>query len=92
MFAHFLWQILDVNNQSFEKISHSRALDILRGSTHLSITVKTNVIGKLIVVTCERGKRRGDREKERGGVSEKEGGRQADRQTETQLLSFNNLF
>jgi len=42
----FLRQILDVNNQSFERISHSRALDILRGSTHLSITVKSNVVGK----------------------------------------------
>lgn len=44
----FRWQILDVNNQNFEKISHNRALDVLRGSTHLSITVKSNAVGKVI--------------------------------------------
>jgi Rap guanine nucleotide exchange factor 2 len=35
-------QILDVNNQSFEYITHLRALELLRGSTHLSLTVKYN--------------------------------------------------
>jgi len=48
MLACFCWQILDVNNQNFEKISHNRALDILRGSTHLSIIVKSNAVGEVI--------------------------------------------
>ncbi|XP_043271613.1 rap guanine nucleotide exchange factor 2-like isoform X3 [Venturia canescens] len=37
-------QILEVNGQSFEYVSHARALEILRGSTHLSITVKSNLL------------------------------------------------
>lgn len=40
-------QILEVNGQSFEHVSHARALEILRGSTHLSITVKSNLLGML---------------------------------------------
>lgn len=39
-------QILQVNNQSFDKITHKRALEILRGSTHLSMVVKSNLMGK----------------------------------------------
>ena len=39
-------QILEVNGQSFEHVSHARALEILRGSTHLSITVKSNLLGE----------------------------------------------
>ncbi|UYV64897.1 RAPGEF2 [Cordylochernes scorpioides] len=35
-------QILEVNGQSFERVSHARALEILRGTTHLSITVRAN--------------------------------------------------
>lgn len=38
-------QILEVNGQSFEHVSHSKALEILRGTTHLSITVKSNLLG-----------------------------------------------
>lgn len=37
-------QILEVNGHNFEYITHSRALDILRGTTHLSITVRSNVL------------------------------------------------
>ncbi|XP_046602543.1 rap guanine nucleotide exchange factor 2 isoform X3 [Neodiprion lecontei] len=37
-------QILEVNRQSFEHVSHAKALEILRGSTHLSITVKSNLL------------------------------------------------
>lgn len=37
-------QIIEVNGQSFEHVSHNRALDILRGTTHLSITVKSNLL------------------------------------------------
>ena len=36
-------QILEVNGQSFEHVSHVRALEILRASTHLSITVRSNL-------------------------------------------------
>ena len=49
VFSHaylfFFLQILEVNNRSFEHISHSCALEILRGTTHLAITVKTNLHG-----------------------------------------------
>ncbi|KAL6449124.1 hypothetical protein ACFW04_000669 [Cataglyphis niger] len=37
-------QILEVNGQSFEHVNHAKALDILRASTHLSITVKSNLL------------------------------------------------
>ncbi|XP_037544188.1 rap guanine nucleotide exchange factor 6 [Nematolebias whitei] len=36
-------QIMEVNGQNFENISFSKAVDILRNNTHLSITVKTNI-------------------------------------------------
>lgn len=39
-------QILEVNGKSFEHVKHTRALEILRDSTHLSITVKSNLFGK----------------------------------------------
>lgn len=39
-------QILEVNGQSFEHVTHARALEILRGTTHLSITIKSNLLGK----------------------------------------------
>jgi len=39
-------QILEVNGQSFEHVNHAKALDILRASTHLSITVKSNLLGE----------------------------------------------
>lgn len=34
-----------MNGQSFEHVNHAKALDILRASTHLSITVKSNLLG-----------------------------------------------
>lgn len=37
-------QILEVNGQSFEHMSHARSLEVLRGTTHLSITVKSNLL------------------------------------------------
>ncbi|XP_071455604.1 rap guanine nucleotide exchange factor 2 [Hetaerina americana] len=37
-------QVLEVNGQSFEHVSHARALEVLRGTTHLSITVKSNLL------------------------------------------------
>uniref|UniRef100_A0A182K4V5 Camp-regulated guanine nucleotide exchange factor n=1 Tax=Anopheles christyi TaxID=43041 RepID=A0A182K4V5_9DIPT len=36
-------QILEVNGQSFEHVTCARALEILMGTTHLSITVKSNL-------------------------------------------------
>ncbi|XP_030067177.1 rap guanine nucleotide exchange factor 6 [Microcaecilia unicolor] len=36
-------QIMEVNGQNFENITHAKALEILRNNTHLSITVKTNI-------------------------------------------------
>ncbi|XP_067139953.1 rap guanine nucleotide exchange factor 2-like isoform X2 [Centruroides vittatus] len=37
-------QILEVNGQSFEHMSHAKALEILRGTTHLCITVRSNLL------------------------------------------------
>uniref|UniRef100_A0A6A7FVZ9 Rap guanine nucleotide exchange factor 2-like n=2 Tax=Hirondellea gigas TaxID=1518452 RepID=A0A6A7FVZ9_9CRUS len=37
-------QILEVNGQSFEQIEHSRALEVLRCTCHLAITVKSNLL------------------------------------------------
>ena len=37
-------QILEVNGHSFEHMTFTRALEILRGTTHLSITVKSNLL------------------------------------------------
>ncbi|XP_054907338.1 rap guanine nucleotide exchange factor 6 isoform X3 [Poeciliopsis prolifica] len=36
-------QIMEVNGQNFENIALSKAVDILRNNTHLSLTVKTNI-------------------------------------------------
>ncbi|XP_035481772.1 rap guanine nucleotide exchange factor 6 isoform X8 [Scophthalmus maximus] len=36
-------QIMEINGQNFENISFSKAVDILRNNTHLSLTVKTNI-------------------------------------------------
>uniref|UniRef100_A0A3Q0S739 Rap guanine nucleotide exchange factor (GEF) 6 n=1 Tax=Amphilophus citrinellus TaxID=61819 RepID=A0A3Q0S739_AMPCI len=36
-------QIMEINGQNFENISLSKAADILRNNTHLSLTVKTNI-------------------------------------------------
>lgn len=40
-------QILEVNGQSFAHMNHAKALEILRQTCHLSITVKSNLLGKL---------------------------------------------
>ncbi|XP_065348320.1 rap guanine nucleotide exchange factor 2 isoform X2 [Cloeon dipterum] len=37
-------QITEVNGQSFDHVTHARALEILRSSTHLSITVRSNLL------------------------------------------------
>lgn len=37
-------QILEVNGQNFEHVSYARAMEILTGTTHLSIAVKSNLL------------------------------------------------
>uniref|UniRef100_A0A8C7ZN40 Rap guanine nucleotide exchange factor 2 n=1 Tax=Oryzias sinensis TaxID=183150 RepID=A0A8C7ZN40_9TELE len=39
-------QILEVNGQNFENVQLIKASEILKNNTHLSITVKTNLLGK----------------------------------------------
>ncbi|KAA8586663.1 hypothetical protein FQN60_000499 [Etheostoma spectabile] len=41
-------QIMEINGQNFENISFSKAVDILRNNTHLSLTAKTNIFGEQI--------------------------------------------
>uniref|UniRef100_A0A0N5AB86 Rap guanine nucleotide exchange factor 2 n=1 Tax=Syphacia muris TaxID=451379 RepID=A0A0N5AB86_9BILA len=49
-------QILEVNGQSFKTISLPRAIELLRESTHLSMTVKSNLLGfKEMIAQPERG-------------------------------------
>ncbi|CAF0905048.1 unnamed protein product [Adineta ricciae] len=47
-------QILNVNGQSFDYLTHARALEILRGSTHLSLTVKNNLMGFNEIINPEK--------------------------------------
>lgn len=42
---------MEINGQSFENISLSKALDILKNNTHLSLTVKTNIFGECSSLT-----------------------------------------
>lgn len=44
-------QILEVNGQSFERIDHTKALEVLRSTCHLAITVKSNLLGALTLGT-----------------------------------------
>ncbi|XP_077300830.1 PDZ domain-containing guanine nucleotide exchange factor isoform X2 [Arctopsyche grandis] len=37
-------QILDVNGQAFRHVSHAKAIEIITGSTHLCLTVKSNLL------------------------------------------------
>lgn len=46
-FFLFHLQILEVNGQNFENVQLSKANEILKNNTHLSITVKTNLLGKI---------------------------------------------
>lgn len=45
-----LLQILEVNGASLSNVSHNRALELLRGTTHLSLNVKCNLLGKTKVL------------------------------------------
>lgn len=49
----FFLQILEVNSNSFLSISYQKALEILRNGTHLSITVKSNVLGFKEMLSCD---------------------------------------
>lgn len=40
-------QILEVNGQNFENVQLTKANEILRNNTHLSISVKTNLLGEI---------------------------------------------
>lgn len=42
----FSLQILEVNGQNFENVQLTKANEILKNNTHLSITVKTNLLGR----------------------------------------------
>lgn len=44
-----LFQIMEVNGQNFDNISITKAVDILRNNTHLSLTIKTNIFGEQIL-------------------------------------------
>lgn len=44
-----LSQIMEVNGQNFDNISITKAVDILRNNTHLSLTIKTNIFGEHIL-------------------------------------------
>ncbi|XP_050430519.1 rap guanine nucleotide exchange factor 6 isoform X2 [Adelges cooleyi] len=58
-------QILEVNGQSFEHVTHARALEILRGTTHLSITVKSNLlVFKEMLATPDNSPRTRNRQKQ----------------------------
>ncbi|KAK3863195.1 hypothetical protein Pcinc_031004 [Petrolisthes cinctipes] len=47
-------QILEVNGQSFDHMTHAKALEILRQTCHLSITVKSNLLAfKEMLMTPE---------------------------------------
>lgn len=46
-----LFQILEVNGQNFENVPLSKATEILKNNTHLSITVKTNLLGTFLGMT-----------------------------------------
>ncbi|XP_064621148.1 rap guanine nucleotide exchange factor 6-like isoform X4 [Lineus longissimus] len=45
-------QLIEVNGYNFEQVTHMRALEILRGTTHLSITVRSNLLGQRFLPLC----------------------------------------
>ncbi|KRZ71774.1 Rap guanine nucleotide exchange factor [Trichinella papuae] len=51
-------QIIEVNGHNFRNIARHRALEVLRGSTHLSMVVKSNLLGfkeMLVADQCDAG-------------------------------------
>jgi len=64
-------QILEVNGQSFEHITSTKALEVLRGTTHLSVTVKSNLLGlKEMISHPQECLRRGKKESSGRGRSD----------------------
>lgn len=54
-------QILEVNGQNFEHVKHNRAIELLMGSTHLCITVKSNLLAfKDMLINVESSTSSGD--------------------------------
>jgi Rap guanine nucleotide exchange factor 2 len=47
-------QILNVNGQCFAYLTHARSLEILRSTTHLSLTVKNNLMGLNEIINPEK--------------------------------------
>lgn len=59
IYSFFCLQILEVNGQNFENVQLSKANEILKNNTHLSITVKTNLLGtipgyEILIITIVR--------------------------------------
>ncbi|XP_048884281.1 rap guanine nucleotide exchange factor 6-like isoform X2 [Brienomyrus brachyistius] len=51
-------QIMEINGQNLENIAYTKAVDILRNNTHLSLTVKTNIfVFKELLSRIKQGKR-----------------------------------
>lgn len=50
IYSAFCLQILEVNGQNFENVQLNKANEILKNNTHLSITVKTNLLGKYLAM------------------------------------------
>ncbi|XP_022105677.1 rap guanine nucleotide exchange factor 6-like isoform X2 [Acanthaster planci] len=50
-------QLLEVNGHSFEKVTRTKALEILKGTTHLSITVKYNTLAFRDLIASQDGGR-----------------------------------
>ncbi|XP_063217112.1 rap guanine nucleotide exchange factor 2-like isoform X2 [Bacillus rossius redtenbacheri] len=65
-------QILEVNGQNFElsPVTHDQALKILRDSTHLSITVRSNImVFRELLQTADASRRRGGRTSATGATT-----------------------
>lgn len=41
---------MNANGQTFDYLTNARALEILRASTHLSLTVKNNLLGEKMFI------------------------------------------
>jgi Rap guanine nucleotide exchange factor 2 len=49
-------ELLEVNGMSCQQMTHAKVLDLLRGGTHLALTVKSNLLGfKELLLNCQQG-------------------------------------
>ena len=47
-------ELLDVNGQNCQAMTHAKVLELLRGGTHLALTVKSNLLGfKEMMTNCQ---------------------------------------